>query len=39
MESGALRDMLFLAVQAAVKGGDEILEVYASDFDVEHKGG
>lgn len=37
MESVALRDMLFLAVQAAVKGGNEILEVYASKFEVELK--
>jgi 3'(2'), 5'-bisphosphate nucleotidase len=32
-----LKELLFIAISAALKAGDEILKVYESDFSVEHK--
>lgn len=32
-----LSELLFIAINAALKAGEEILKIYDSDFDVEHK--
>ena len=32
-----MKDLLHIAIKAAIKGGEEILDVYVSDFDVEYK--
>ena len=33
-----LKELLITALKAAIKAGDEIMKVYATDFNVEHKG-
>lgn len=37
MEQEQLKELLKVAIEASRKGGDEILEVYESDFAIEHK--
>ena len=32
-----LNNLLEIAINAALKGGDEIMKVYATDFSVENK--
>ena len=32
-----LEELLFYAIQASLKAGEEILKVYESDFAIEHK--
>ncbi|MFL5765115.1 MAG: 3'(2'),5'-bisphosphate nucleotidase CysQ [Bacteroidia bacterium] len=37
METDRLRKLLFIAIRASLRAGEEILKVYDSDFAVEHK--
>lgn len=33
-----MSELLKIAIQAAIKGGDQIMEIYATDFEVDYKG-
>lgn len=33
-----MKELLIIAIKAAIQAGDEIMKVYATDFSVEHKG-
>ena len=37
MEEGKIKELLHIAIKASLEAGNEILEVYDSDFAVEHK--